>query len=76
MNKDNEALSKEFANLGKALNAYQDMLKALAGYSKTNMSMIPLYSRRILTATAQLFCGRQILDQAILADKKSQRSGI
>jgi alkylation response protein AidB-like acyl-CoA dehydrogenase len=74
-NKGNEALSKEFANLGKALNAYQDMLKAVAGYSKTNMSMIPLYSRRILTATSQLFCGRQILDQAVLADKKAKEVG-
>lgn len=74
-NKLNEGLSKEFANLGKALNAYQAMLKALTGYTKTNMSMIPLYSRRILTATAQLFCGRQILDQALLADKKAKEVG-
>jgi Acyl-CoA dehydrogenases len=74
-NKGNESLSKEFANLGKALDAYQAMLKALAGYTKTNMSMIPLYSRRILTATAQLFAGRQILDQAVLADKKAKEVG-
>ncbi|OLN33560.1 acyl-CoA dehydrogenase [Desulfosporosinus metallidurans] len=74
-NKSNEILGKEFANLGKALDAYKDMLKALAGYSKTNMSMIPLYSHRVLTATAQLFCGRQILDQAILADKKAKEVG-
>lgn len=74
-NKGNEALIKEFANLGKALDAYKDMLKALAGYSKTNMSVIPLYSRRVLTATAQLFCGRQILDQAVLADKKAKEVG-
>jgi hypothetical protein len=51
------------------------MLKALAGYSKTNVSMIPLYSHRVLTATAQLFCGRQILDQAVLADKKAKEVG-
>ena len=74
-NNGNEALSKEFANLGKALDAYKDMLKALAGYSKTNMSMIPLYSHRVLTASAQLFCGRQILDQAVLADKKAKEVG-
>ncbi|MGC7873282.1 acyl-CoA dehydrogenase [Desulfosporosinus sp. SYSU MS00001] len=74
-NKDNEALRKEFAILGKALNSYQAMLKAVAEYSQTNMSMIPLYSRRILTASAQLFCGRQILDQAILADKKAKEVG-
>lgn len=74
-NKPHEALGREFAILDKALNAYQAMLKALDGYTKTNMSMIPLYSRRILTATAQLFCGRQILDQAVLADKKAKEVG-
>ena len=74
-NKANQALSKEFANLGKALDAYKDMLKAMAGYSKSNMSMIPLYSRRVLTATSQLYCGRQILDQAVLADKKAKEVG-
>jgi len=74
-NKGNETFTKEFSNLSKALNAYKEMLKALAGYSKSNMSMIPLYSRRVLTATAQLFCGRQILDQAILADKRAQEVG-
>jgi len=74
-NQGNEALSKEFANLGKALNAYKDMLRALAEYSKTNASMIPLYSHRVLTATSQLFCGRQILDQAVLADKKAKEVG-
>jgi alkylation response protein AidB-like acyl-CoA dehydrogenase len=74
-NKDNATFNKEFANLDKALNAYQEMLKALAGYAKTNMSMIPLYSRRILTATAQLFCGRQILDQGLLADKRAKEVG-
>lgn len=73
--KGNEVLSKEFACLGKALQAYQEMLGALAGYAKTNFSLVPLYSRRILTATAQLFCGRQILDQAVLADKKAKKVG-
>lgn len=61
--------------LTKALDAYKQMLKALAGYAKTNMSMIPLYSQRILTASAQLFCGRQILDQAVLAEKKAKEVG-
>lgn len=75
VNQGNEALSKEFANLGKALDAYKTMLKALAEYSQTNKSMIPLYSHRVLTATSQLFCGRQILDQAILADKKAKEVG-
>jgi alkylation response protein AidB-like acyl-CoA dehydrogenase len=74
-NKDNEALVKEFANLGKALGAYQEMIKALGEYGKTNPSMIPLFSRRVLTASAQLYCGRLILDQAVLADKKAKELG-
>ena len=56
-NKGNATFTKEFANLDKALNAYKEMLKVLGENSKTNPSLIPLYSRRILTATAQLFCG-------------------
>ena len=60
-NKDNEAFSKEFTILGKAIDAYQAMIKAIIGYSQTNKSMIPLYSRRILTASAQLFCGCKVL---------------
>jgi 3-(methylthio)propanoyl-CoA dehydrogenase len=51
------------------------MLKAMAGYTKTNPSMIPLYSRRILTATSQLYCGRMILDQALLAERRAQEVG-
>lgn len=74
-NKDYEGLNKEFTNLGKALDAYKEMLKALNGYAKTNMSMVPLYSHRVLTATSQLYCGRQILDQAVLADKKAKEVG-
>ncbi|MDQ7092901.1 acyl-CoA dehydrogenase [Desulfosporosinus sp. PR] len=74
-NKGHENLSKEFANLGKALKAYQEMLKSLNEASQSNMSMVPLYSRRILTATAQLYSGRLLLDQAVLADKKAQEIG-
>lgn len=74
-NKSNETFSKEFANLGRALEAYQAMRSALAGYFKTNISLVPLYSRRVLTATAQLYCGRQILDQGLLAHQKAQEVG-
>ena len=74
-NKGNAALAKEFAILDKALKAYQEMLKVYAGYAKTNFSLVPLYSRRVLTITSQLYCGRQILDQAVLADKKAKEVG-
>ncbi|MEN6326593.1 MAG: acyl-CoA dehydrogenase [Syntrophomonas sp.] len=74
-NKGNAAFTKEFANLGKALNAFQEMCKVYGANGKTNMSVIPLFCRRVLTATAQLYCGRMILDQALLADKKAKEVG-
>jgi hypothetical protein len=74
-NKGNETFTKEFANLDKALNAYQEMLKTMDEYKKSNVSMVPLYSRRILTATAQLYCGRLMLDQGLVADKKAKEVG-
>ena len=36
---------------------------------------MPTFARRILTATSQLYCGRLILDQALLADKKAKEVG-
>ncbi len=74
-NKDNPALLKEFANLERALNAYQKMIGALTGYMKENLAKIPLYSRRVLTATATLYAGRQLLDQAVLAAKRAEEIG-
>lgn len=74
-NKNHTTFKKEFANLGKALEAYKEMTNALTAYSKSNPSLVPLYSRRVLTASAQLYCGRLILDQGLLADKKAQEVG-
>ncbi len=74
-NKGNDQFGKEFANLGRALDAYQAMRSALADYFKNDLRLIPLYSRRVLTATAQLYCGRQILDQGLLADRKAREVG-
>lgn len=74
-NKDNADLAKEFANLGRALKAYQEMIAALAGYAKSNPALIPLYSRRVLTASAQLYCGRLLLDQALLANRRAKEVG-
>ncbi|NMC28148.1 MAG: acyl-CoA dehydrogenase, partial [Syntrophomonadaceae bacterium] len=74
-NKDNADLAKEFVILGKALKAYQDMITTYGGYMKSNPSLIPLYSRRVLTATSQLYCGRLLLDQAVLAAKRAKEVG-
>ncbi|HWP97491.1 MAG TPA: acyl-CoA dehydrogenase [Syntrophomonadaceae bacterium] len=74
-NKGNETFAKEFANLERALTAYKETTTAMAGYFKSNPSLVPLYSRRVLTASAQVFCGRQILDQGLCADKKAKEVG-
>ncbi len=74
-NKANETFLKEFANLGKGLNAFKEMLTVYNEKAKANPSIIPLFSRRVLTATSQLYCGRLILDQALLADKKAKEVG-
>lgn len=74
-NQENPALLKEFANLDRALKAYQKMIGALTGYMKENPAKIPLYSRRVLTATATLYAGRQLLDQAVLAAKRAEEVG-
>lgn len=70
------SLHKEFAILGRALDAYAQIQMAIGGYfAQKQISMLPLHARRILTATSQLYAGRCILDQALLASKKAQELG-
>lgn len=75
-NKGVEGFEKEFENLGRALEAYKTTQKTIMTYmAQKKFSMLPLNSHRILTATSQLFCGRCILDQALVADKKARELG-
>lgn len=76
LNHENCDFEREFEVLDRALRAYQQMQKALLGYTTGGqMEIIPVYSRRILTITAQLYCGRLLLDQAILANQKAAEVG-
>ena len=75
-NKGAEGFEKEFENLGRALDAYTQIQMAIGGYfGNKQYGMMPTFARRILTATSQLYCGRLILDQALLAAKKAQEVG-
>ncbi|NLB88281.1 MAG: acyl-CoA dehydrogenase, partial [Syntrophomonadaceae bacterium] len=66
----------EFANLERALNAYGEIQMAIGGYfGNKQYGMMPLYARRILTATAQLYCGMAILSQALVAQAKIDELG-
>ncbi|SHG72565.1 Acyl-CoA dehydrogenase [Thermosyntropha lipolytica DSM 11003] len=70
------SLDREFAILGKALDAYGRIQAAIGKYvGEGKISMLPLYARRILTATSQLYAGRCILDQALVAAKKAMEVG-
>ncbi len=75
-NKAAVGFAKEFANLEKALVSYQAIMAAVGKYvSEGNPGIIPTYSRRILTATAQLYGGMCLLDQALIAQKKIEELG-
>jgi len=75
-NKDNAEFAAEFAVLGQALDSYAKIQKAIFTYmGEKKISMMPLYARRILTATSQLYCGRLILDQALVASARAKEVG-
>lgn len=69
-------LNKEFAVFGEALGAYSEIQNSIGKYfADKRMEMMPLFARRILTATAQLYGGRCILDQAVVALQKAHEVG-
>lgn len=75
-NRNNTDFNAEFASLGIALDAYAIIQKSMAEYlGAKKFSMMPLFARRILTATSQLYSGRLLLDQALLAAKKAKEIG-
>lgn len=75
-NKNNQSFQGEFEILSQALEAYGEIQAAMQAYKSNNRpEMVPLYSRRILTVTAQLYGGSLILDQAVLAEKRIQELG-
>jgi hypothetical protein len=69
-NKDTAGLEKEFRNFGRALDAYDKILEALAEWKNSNPALIPTYSRRVLTASSQLHASHLLLDQVLIALKK------
>jgi len=75
-NQSNQDFRGELEILRQALEAYGEIQAAMQTYKSENrLEMIPLYSRRILTATAQLYAGSLILDQALLAEKRIKELG-
>ncbi|HEX3012319.1 MAG TPA: acyl-CoA dehydrogenase [Syntrophomonadaceae bacterium] len=75
-NKESTTFNKEFKTLSRAFQAYQGILISLQGYMKEmKIPMLPLYSTRILHATAMLYCGYLLLSQGIVAASKLEQVG-
>lgn len=75
-NKGAEGFEKEFANLEKALGAYQQIQMTIGGFMAAKQyGLVPTYSRRILTATGQLLGGYFLLEQGLIAKKRMEELG-
>jgi len=71
-----EAFEKEIGFLEKALAAYYEIQGAIFQYATSGKpQLMTIYARRILTATAQLYCGYLLLDQAKIALKRMAELG-
>jgi len=70
------SLTGELGQLEKALKAYQGIQMMIAGYARSGkLGLMAVYARRILTATAQLYCGYLLLEQALIAQKQIELLG-
>jgi len=76
-NQNQPGFEKEFEQLGKAIQAYEEIQRTMAGFmkDKERLGLIPTYAKRILMASAQLYGGQLLLEQALLATKKMQELG-
>ncbi len=69
-------LEKEMEHLEKALKTYQGIQMMIGGYVQSGkIGLMAVYARRILTATAQLYCGFLLMEQAVIASKKIAELG-
>jgi len=69
-------LEQELVNLEKALNAYRGIQQQIMKYAQTGQpGVMAVYARRTLTATAQLYCGYLLMDQAVIAQKQMAALG-
>ncbi|NLV21285.1 MAG: acyl-CoA dehydrogenase [Syntrophomonadaceae bacterium] len=75
-NRGAAGFEREFEIMDAATQSYKELLGTLGGYmGEGKVRMMPLFSTRILHATAKLLGGKLILDQAMLAQKKIDELG-
>lgn len=74
-NKDLEGFGREYEILSKAVKVYREIQGFVAGKFKENIKVIPLFSTRVLHATAMLWGGSLLLEQAAIAARRMQELG-
>ncbi|MCL6478421.1 MAG: acyl-CoA dehydrogenase [Peptococcaceae bacterium] len=74
-NKGLDGLEREYAIMTRAISAYREIYTFIAGIFMRNIRVVPLYSTRILHATAMLWGGSLLLEQAAIASKKMKELG-
>ncbi|HZK43761.1 MAG TPA: acyl-CoA dehydrogenase [Syntrophomonadaceae bacterium] len=75
-NKNTAGFEKEFEKFGQALTALGETQMAIGGYfGEGKITLMPLYARRILTATSMVYGAWCILEQALIANKRAEELG-
>jgi len=71
-NKGLEGMEREMNHLAKALSSYREIQNTIWTYMKdpAKLGLMGVYGRRVLTATAQMYCGYLLLEQAIVVKKR------
>ncbi|MDH7479951.1 MAG: acyl-CoA dehydrogenase, partial [Syntrophomonadaceae bacterium] len=73
-NSGSAGFEREFALMQQAGRSYLQIYKAIGEYVMGGkISMVGLYATRILHATGKLVCGRLLLEQALLAQRKLEQ---
>jgi alkylation response protein AidB-like acyl-CoA dehydrogenase len=65
----------EFAMMEDAFASYKEILDVNASWKSSRPELSPLFATRILHATAMLYCGKLLLEQALLASQKLAEVG-
>ncbi|MCL6559505.1 MAG: acyl-CoA dehydrogenase, partial [Firmicutes bacterium] len=69
-NKNDSDFTREFEVLDQAARAYRELVEVMNGYFATAPGFVPLYSTRALRATAELYAGCLLMQQALVARNK------
>jgi len=73
--KKTDEFAAEFAMMADAMAAFKDIVDMNAAWTTGDKQMKQLYATRTLHAGARVYCGKLLLDQALLAAAKLKEQG-